>query len=122
MTVSFVVIMIIPSLVFIDALLTDRLIHLGMTESQAGLGFTIYGFFYGVGSPITGALCQKWDRRFVIMIHLGLSVIACFLCGPSKLLGFSEEIWIIFTGLSILGLNIAVFVPAVPEMIYAMQV
>jgi len=75
--------LIITPLLWIDALLAPRLIKLGMTEAQAGLGFSLNCFFYGCGAPLSAWLCTKIDRRLVLLVTYVMTLVACFLCGPS---------------------------------------
>lgn len=44
-------------MLFIDAFLAPRMIELGMTEADAGLGFSLHSFFYALGAFVTGHLC-----------------------------------------------------------------
>jgi MFS family permease len=108
----------IVPLIFIDAVLALWLLELGMSEETVGFGFSVNTFFYGVGSYLTGLLCNKMDRRIVLVIFLYLTVIADLLTGPSEFLGLTPHIWLVMLGLALLGVATGgCFVPIVPELI-----
>jgi predicted MFS family arabinose efflux permease len=108
-------------LIFIDAVLALWLLELGMSEETVGFGFSLNTFTYGIGSYLTGILCNKLDRRIVVIMFLYLTVISDLLTGPSAFLGLTPQIWLVMLGLAILGIATGgVFVPIVPELISAL--
>ena len=108
----------ITPLTFIDAILALWLLELGMSKETVGLGFSVNSFFYGLGAYATGILCDKYDRRILLIIFLYLTVISDFMTGPSAFLSFPVEIWLVMVGLGVLGIATGgVFVPIVPELI-----
>jgi MFS family permease len=51
---------------YLDPTLSIRLEEFGVKDSNVGYFFAIEGFAFAVGSPITGWLCSKFDRRAII--------------------------------------------------------
>ena len=80
------------------------------------MGFTLNCFFYAIGSVATAALCEKVDRRLVIVGAYILNGIANFVTGPSVWFNMPDELYIVLIGQGILGFAIgAAFATVVPE-------
>lgn len=105
---------------YLDPTLSIRLEEFGVSENNVGYYFAIEGFAFGVGSPITGWLCSKFDRRTIIQFCLFQMGIALFFVGPSELLHFPQTLGFITFGLIALGFGVAgAFVPLIPEIVEA---
>jgi predicted MFS family arabinose efflux permease len=80
------------------------------------LGFTLNCVFYTIGSVATAALCEKVDRRLVIVGVYILNGIANFVTGPSIWFNMPDKLYIVMIGQAILGFAIgAAFATTVPE-------
>jgi MFS family permease len=104
------------SMQFYDAILSVHLVEMGMLDTQSGYGFTINCFTYSFGSLGMGYLCTKWERRYVLLMSCAICASALFVMAPASILGLPNKVWLILTGLAILGIGVAgLTVPIMPE-------
>jgi len=107
------------NLVFMDPILTLRLQDIGVSENNAGLGFALLALTYTIGSGISGELAQRIDIRIIIGVALMFTGIALYLTSGLK----SNNEAVTFVGLGLDGFFVAcIFIPIVPEIIYAAEV
>ena len=107
-------------MMYFGPILAPELVTLGMSDANAGYGAATCWAVYAVGCPLSGYLCQLIPRRFVVWSSITIIAGALFLVGPSKLLNFPDQIYLIFIGLGFLGYGIAgVTVPVLPELVEA---
>jgi MFS family permease len=90
---------------FFDPTLTPELVSHNMTIAQSGLGFGCLAFWMLISSPIFACLFPKYGYRPLFFFCLVLSAVGIFFLGPSEIFGFSDNLYLIFIGLSLIGIS-----------------
>lgn len=83
---------------------------------------SIYGFVYIIGTLLVPQIPDRIEKRFTLMISCFGIGFFLFLVGPSQILGFSESLSLMITGLVLTACFLApLAIPALPEMVAATE-
>ena len=95
---------------------------LGFDVDYVGYVLGAMSFTYLIGCLILPLTCEHGPRRFQFVIALIGMGLTCFLLGPSKLLGFPNNEWLVVTAFPVMGVfQVFVFIPIIPEIYERMQ-
>ena len=105
-------------LIYLDPILSLRLVDLGMHKYNVGLGFALMAFTYTLGCVLIGCtIADKVDGRFIITVSLLVLSIANLLASGLE----GESLTVTFVGLALVGFGCAgTFLPQIPEVITSM--
>lgn len=90
---------------FSPAILSRRLSEMNVTERLYGLFFALPFIFPIISGIIVVKVMEKMDNNILLCIGKLLMSIGFLLIGPSYFWGFRENIWVMLTGISILGFS-----------------
>lgn len=100
--------------------LAVRLGRLGIDSSFVGYFFSITTLMYSVFAPVSGWLSSKIDCRYTACAAFFLNYISLICLGPSELLEFPEELYLVVIGLIFTGFCVSfIFVPSLGEIVAA---
>lgn len=101
---------------FLDPIVSVRLIDLGMPEKVTGVAFAIFGFAMILMSPITGRLCERFQNRYILQCGLIVETLALFFAGPDFFL--PPRIYLVLFAMFLLGMSESlILIPVTPEII-----
>ena len=87
-----------------------------------GFVFVALSLPYFVGALLFPKMCKKVSAKIQFLISFGLSALAMAFMGPIEPLGIDHHLWMVITGLTLLGLQESlVFIPCLPEAITSYQ-
>ena len=106
-------------MMFLDPVLSVRLIDLGFKETQTGYGFALIGFSFAVGSIFVGSISKFIEVKIMFLIGTIIAIFGILLSGPTLLFGgLPNKAWILLVGIFFMGFSIAfLYVPVTPEII-----
>ena len=74
--------------------------------------------FYVLFTTLVGYFIDRLPKRVFIALSFTGCTISLFIMGPSKLLGFPNDLWIFLLGYAMSGASLGlVFIPILPEVI-----
>ncbi len=84
---------------------------------------SISPFFYIISGNFIRNIIEKAPRRIFMFLAFILVSIGLLLMGPSELIGFPDEIWLLYIGTGLIGLASGfVFIPILPEVIESVYI
>lgn len=102
--------------------LSVRLTELGIDDANVGFFFSITTLMYSIFAPLSGWLSSKLDCRYAACASFFLNYISLICLGPSILLGFPNELFLLVLGLFLTGVCVSfIFVPSLGEIVSAVQ-
>ena len=94
---------------------------MGVADSNIGFIIALGALTYAVTAPCIGFL-KNIPRRYITFVAFCISVVALFMFGPSKLLGFPNELGLLIGGICLCGISVSlIVVPLLPELIDAVK-
>jgi MFS family permease len=109
-------------IMFFKGFLALELEEKGFGENT-GYIMAIPALVYLVACLLLPYTCEHTSRKFLFTFSMFGFAVCMFLLGPSKLLGFPDNVWLIVSSQPPMGiLQVFVFIPIIPEMIERLQV
>lgn len=90
---------------FAPAILSKRLAELHVDKKLYALFFALPFVFPIISAVIVVKIMEKIDSQILLVIGKLLMGIAFLLIGPSYYWGFQENIWVMLSGISLLGFS-----------------
>lgn len=75
-------------MLFANSILSVQLEKMGVPDKNIGFIIALGALTYAVTSPLIGVIFKRIATRYITFLAFLISVIALFMFGPSKLLGF----------------------------------
>lgn len=89
-----------------------------MSSDTIGFVFAVAGITYGIGAILVGHICNKNNRKYLVFAGFLILAVGMFLFGPSKTMGFPNDIKILVSGFALIGFSLAfVTIPVIPEVL-----
>jgi MFS family permease len=108
---------------FKSAFLSVYLEHKGVDKAYHGWIIAISPFFYIFSGNFIGYIIDKAPRRIFMFFAFILVSFALFMMGPSAMIGFPDELWLLYVGTGLIGLASGfVFIPILPEVIESVYI
>lgn len=108
---------------FKSAFLSVYLEYRGVDIAYHGWIIAISPFFYIFSGNFIGYIIDKAPRRIFMFFAFLLVSFALFMMGPSAMIGFPDELWLLYVGTGLIGLASGfVFIPILPEVIESVYI
>ena len=89
-----------------------------MDSNNIGYVFAVAGVTYGFGAVMVGQICNKTNRKYLVLTGFLILSLGMFLFGPSKTMGFPNDLKVLMSGFGLIGLSLAfVTIPVIPEVL-----
>jgi len=103
-----------------SAFLTDVLADKGFTSKTSGLVLALPCLTYTISCILVNFIVGKVPRRLLILTSFLLLALSMTFQGPSEVLGYPDEIWIMLVGFALNGIAQGfIFIPLLPDALEA---
>ena len=112
----------IMNISFLEPIISLRVKEFGYRKEISGFVFTAMTIPYMIACPFVSKAMKKYPKKNIMVIAFILLTIFSTMFGPSKILMFPNNIWVIILGFVLSGFTLSFcFLPACPEMIETSQ-
>ena len=103
---------------FLEPVFAAHLSSFGLNVIEVGVVFSVGTISYSICMIVLGNFSKNMKRNFSMVIGAIFIVISFILIGPQSMIGLPKNIWIVCTGMVILGLGATLTIlPIIPEFI-----